>query len=292
MQVFFPQIIQAVLQDIVQHAGAEGVTGAGGLDDPAELAGRLKDLISAVVGVAAVSARGHVQETDVRPALLQHRGSPVEVLFSGHEEDLIIRDFQDVALSEAPGDLLFRRVFTRPERRTPVRIEGDQRSRLAGQLQRTDCCAAAGLVRQGQRSEVEDPAGFQQVLIQFICPQQQIRARFPIETEVPVSVGEGVDDGQGRRDLRVPFQAADVDAGVFHRVREEITKAVLSHLADERGLFPQLLQHGQHIRRGSAGIGFEQGISLPALSVPGEVDQQFSQRNNIKLLHSRFRPLL
>ena len=292
MQVLFAQIIQPVLQDIVQHAGAEGVSRSGGLNDPTQLAGRFKGLMPAVVGVASVPARGHVQEADVRITLLQHRGGPVKVLFTGHEQNLVIRNLQDVALAEAPGDLLLRRFFARPERRAPVRIKGDQCSRLAGQLQRPDRGASAGLIRQGQRAEVEDPAVFQQLLVQFIRSQQQVGPRLAIEAEVPIAVGEGIHDGQGRWNLRIPFQATDINSRLLHRFREKVSKPVLSHLADKRRLFPKLLQHGQDIRRGSAGVGLEQGISLAALSVPGKVDQQLSQRHNIIVLHRRFLPLL
>ena len=280
-----------MLQDVVQHAGAEGVSRSGGLDDSAQLAGRFKDPIPAVVGVASVPARGHVQEADVRIPLLQRRSGPVKVLFAGHKQDFVVRDFQDVALTESPGDLLLRRFFVRPEGRAPVRIKGDHRPGLAGQLQRSDRGAAAGFIRQGQRAEVEDPAGLQQLFVQFIRPEQQVRPRLPIEAEVPVAVWEGVDNRQGRRNLRVAFQAAGVNTGLLHRFREKISKSVLPHLADESGLFSKLLQHGQDICRGSAGVCLKQRISLAALPVPGKVDQQFSQRHNIIFLHRRFRPL-
>jgi hypothetical protein len=60
---------------------------------------------------------------------------------------------------------------------------------------------------------------------------------------------------------------------------------IFSDLADEGGFMPEVLQHGKHVARRAAGVGFPKGIALRADAAFGKVDQQLAERDDIILFH-------
>ena len=131
---------------------------------------------------------------------------------------------------------------------------------------------------------MEDAAVAEQVCVQFLGAQADIRARLAVKAEIPVAVGEGVDQGQRRGDLGVAVERARVDPGLPHRPLQHVAEAVPPHLADEGAALPQLAQHGQHVGRRAAGVGLKEGVALLAQSVLGKIDQQLAQRYDVEAL--------
>ena len=70
-QAVIRTVFQAVLKHVVEHAGAEGIPRAGGLDGAAQAEGRDVDPMAATVGIAAVGSGGDVQQADVREPPLE-----------------------------------------------------------------------------------------------------------------------------------------------------------------------------------------------------------------------------
>ena len=271
-----------MLEDEVQNACAEGVARAGCLDHAAQLAGRDKDVSAVIEAVAPVAAGGDVQHADVGEALLQSGRALVKIRLAGHELDLVVRDLENVTAGESPLNGFLRALIVRPEGRAEVRIEGDQRPGPFCDLPGADRGALARLVRQGEGAEVENAAAFQQLLIQLVRAQHDVRAGLAVKAEIPVAVGEGVHHRQRRGDVRVASEGGNVDPGLLHRDGQHIAEAVLTHLADEGAVLAELAQHGQHVCGRAAGVCLEEKIALFAQAVLGKIDQQLAQGDNVK----------
>lgn len=129
-----------MLQHVVQDTGAEGIARSSGLDHTAQLAGWLEHGQIAIVGMAAVRACCHVQRPDVRILFFQRGGTRIKILITGQKQQFVIRDLQDIALTEPPTDLPPCVVHAAPQRRTRIRVEGNQRAALFRRAHRVSCC--------------------------------------------------------------------------------------------------------------------------------------------------------
>ena len=273
-----------MLEHEVQHACAEGVARAGGLDHAAAAAGGDEDAAAAVVGVAAGGPGGDVEDADVGETAAQDGGALVKVGLAGHKLQLVVRDLQNVAALKAPFNGGPGVRLALPERGAQVRVKGDQRPGLFGQGIRLLGRGAAGLVREGEGAEVEDAAAAQQRLIELVGAQQNVRPGLAVKAEIPVAVCEGVHHGKRRGDLRIPLETPGVDPGLPHGLLQHVAEAVLAHLAHKGAALAQLAQHGQYVRRRAAGVCLEEKVALIAQTVLGEVHQQFAQGDHVKAL--------
>lgn len=101
----------------MKHTGAEGIAGTGGLNDAAQAAARRVDMGSAIIAVASVGAGGDADQPEIGILGAQHGRAPVKVRLPRQKEQFIVRDFQHIALSQAPGNLLPRLRLAMPQRR-------------------------------------------------------------------------------------------------------------------------------------------------------------------------------
>ena len=283
MKIIAGQGVQSMLQYVVQYRGAEGVAGAGGLDDAAQRTGGLKHEETVIVGIAALGTGGDVQQADVGEAPVEQGGTLVKVRLTGHEQQLIVGDLQDVAALQAPEDLLPGVIGGIPQGQAQIGVKGDEGAAVPGHGQSPACGSAAGLVRQGQGAEVEDPAVAQEADVQVLRREHDIGAGLAVEAEVPVAAGQGADHGQRGGDVVVPEEAAAVDAGIPQGLGQHIAESVPAHLAHEGTLFAQLAEHGQHVGGGAAGVGLKEGIALGTGAGLGKVHQQLAESHYVKL---------
>ena len=79
----FAAIVETVCEDVVQHAGAEGVARAGGFDRAAEQKCGHIDAQIAVIAVAAVRTGGDVQKPDVGKPAAKDRRALVKIGLTG-----------------------------------------------------------------------------------------------------------------------------------------------------------------------------------------------------------------
>ncbi len=282
VQVGGGEALQAVFQHKVQDAGAEGIPCAGGLDDPAQSTPGLEGVPAAIEGIAAGGPRRHVQQADVGILALQHGRALGEVLPAGHEQQLIVRNLEDIALAQAPGDLGPGLLQAGPEGFPQVGVKGDPCAGLFGQGHRLLGGGAAGFPGEGQGAEVEDPAVPQQSLVQVRRRQVGVGARLAVKAEIPVSSRQGLDNGQGGGNLGVKPEGPGVDARLLHHLGQLAAKAVPAHLAHEGAALVQLPQHGQHVAGRAAGVGLKEAVALFTEAVLGEIHQQFPQGHHVK----------
>ena len=64
-QIIKSQPIQSVFQHVIQHTGAEGISGSGGFDYAAQLTGGDEHPLILIVGTTALSPRRYIEEADV-----------------------------------------------------------------------------------------------------------------------------------------------------------------------------------------------------------------------------------
>ena len=176
-------------------------------------------------------------------------------------------------------------LVTLPQRRPQVGVEADEQAMLFCQFHRAHGGAAHRLVGHAQRAKVEQPGPSDHLLAHFVSRQHHVRAGGAVEGEIPVAVGQPVHQGQRGGYTVIHAQTSRVDSLLGEGIAQQLTKAVIAHLADERRGMPQLAQHGQHIAGRTAGIGFKHQVALTADAVLREVDQQFAQGDHI-MIHS------
>lgn len=239
VQILDRQPFQAVIQHKVQDAGTEGIPCTGGLDDAAQGASWLEGVEAAIEGITACRARCHVQKPDVG-VLAMEQGRPLgKIFFAGHEQQLVVGDFQDIALAQPPGNLDPGFIQAVPEGLPEVGIEGNQGPCLFGDLNCLPGGGAAGLPGEGKGAKVEDPAVLQQRLVQVGCRQVGVGAGLAIEAEVPVAPRQGLDNGQGGVDLRVKPEGPGVDAGLLDHLGQLLADVDEDMLYIEVDFVPQ-----------------------------------------------------
>ena len=259
----------------MQHGAEEGITGTGGLDGVQLEACLLGSHITAV-GTAAILAQGQENEGNVK--LTSQPGDALVIIFlTGEPLDLIVGDFQNIAMGHQLQDILLGHLQVGPQRGTEIGIVGAQATCFLGDLQGMQMGAADRLVGHREGAEVENLGVFDNLLIHFFRLQHHISAGIAVEAEVTVAVGIGMDYRQGGMHLGVILQAFRGNTGLHQALGQLFAETVLTHLADEGGLMAVLTQAGQHIARCSAGIGLQDGIPLLTHSVLGEVNEQLTQ---------------
>ena len=131
---------------------------------------------------------------------------------------------------------------------------------------------------------MKDTGAFQFFRRELFSSQHHVRPGIPVEGKVPISVGRGLDEGQGGMDMLVLAKVIHADAGVLRHLTQLSAEHIFTDFANEGRALCQLLEHGQYVARRAAGVGLQQRIPLLALSVFGEIDQQLAERNHIKTL--------
>ena len=275
---------------MVEGAGAEGISGTGGLDGCRVEEALLISLDVLVVGLGSIGAVGRKDKRDL-VLIDDHLNALVEVLLAGHKGDLIVGDLEDVALGETPADLLFCLFLAAPERRAEIRVKGNDTAGLFRDLHSFLCGFFDIVVRHGKRAEMEDPRAFDQgsAGCDFVLCQHNVRTRLAIEGEVSVAVGKLFNKGQGRMDFLVHKKSGHVDALTARAGLEHTAEHVIADLAQEGCLFSRLGQHGEHIAGRSAGICLKKGVSLITQSILHKIDQKLTQGCHIILFfHTRY----
>ena len=117
----------------------------------------------------------------------------------------------------------------------------------------------------------------EKIHIHFILRQHHVRARIPVEGEVPVSVLKGLDEGKCRMNRLILKNRLRINSAASHCFKQEAPEHILSDFSDERCLSPVILKHGKDIPGSSSGIHFKQGIALRTQSALCKVNQQFPQ---------------
>ena len=112
-----------------------------------------------------------------------------------------------------------------------------------------------------------------------------VSTRLAVEGEIPVAVGEGLDESQGGGDFVVHHQRVGVDSGIGNDLFQELAEHIVANLANESTGFAQLAEHSQHIAGRAAGAGLKEVIPLCAGPVLGKIDQQFAKGDYIILFH-------
>ena len=289
MQLCFGVGVPAVVEDVVEHTAEEGVARAGGLDGVGhEMGGHFGPDIAAV-GAAAVFAEGEQDKRDVEPAA-QPSNALVVIRTAGEPLNLVVGDFEDLAVGHAVEDLLPGVAHAVPEGFPEVGVKAEQCAGLFGQRNGLPGGGAARLVGHGEGTVVEDLGVGDQLPVQLVGGEIHVRTGVAVEAELPVAVRMGVDDRQRGMHHRVAPQAAGVDADFGQRIGQLVAETVLPDFAEKGSLVAQLGQQGQHVAGRAAGVGFQQGIALRAQAVLGKVDQQLAQCGHIILLHLSFPP--
>ena len=276
----------------MERAGAEGVPRPGGFDGSPQAAGGDVYPLVLIVGVASLRPRRHAAQADVGEPRPQDGRAPVEVRLPGHERQLVVGDLQHAALAQAPGDLRPGLLQVRPQGGPEVGVEGEQGPAGLRQGDGPAGGPADPLVGHGQGAEVEGPAPRQQRLRDLLLGEGHVRAGVAVEGEVPVPVRQLLHEGQGGPGRIVPDQAAGADARLPDHRLQHVPEHVPAHLAHEQAAAAQLLQHGENVAGGPAGVGLEQGVALPAEAVFRKVHQQLSQRDYVKCFFRHVSSLL
>lgn len=125
LPVLFGQAVDAVIQNKIQDARAESISGTGRFNDAAQLTGRNKHRsVLAIERIAPVRARGHIHNLNIRILTMQDRGTLTQIFFAGQKTQFVIRDLQNITLAKSPGDCRFGLLQIVPQRRAEIRVKG------------------------------------------------------------------------------------------------------------------------------------------------------------------------
>lgn len=135
-QIRLRESLQAVVQQIIQHAGAKGVSGTGGFNDAAPGDAGLEYPQVLIVGDAASGTGGDIDQAKIGKLLPQLGNPCVKIRLSREKIQLIIGYFDHITLGEAPADLLSGLVQVFPQRRAEIGVKREKASRFPGQRRR------------------------------------------------------------------------------------------------------------------------------------------------------------
>lgn len=131
IKLLLVKAVYPVRQHGVQQTGGERIAGARGIDGPNVGKAAARNREAAIPSPAAPPPHRHADKPCV--AARPKPGEPlVCVALAGYEFELVVRDFQNVAVPQAELDFFPRIRRTVPERQAKVRIEGAKHARLSG----------------------------------------------------------------------------------------------------------------------------------------------------------------
>ena len=243
------------------------------------------DFRAAAVCLGSVGTESCEYKRDLK-LIDDHVDALVQVLFTGHESDLVVGDLEDVALGKAVSDLLLGLLLAAPERRTEVGIEGNKASGFFCDLKSLNGSLLNRIMRHGKCSEMEDLRALDQIAVRhdLVFREHDISAGISVEREVSVAVRKLLDKCECRVNFLVHLQAGHIDALLLGLGFKELSEHIVADLADESGLLAGFVEHSQYVAGSSAGICLKQIVALLAHAVLCKVNEKFSQCRNINFL--------
>ena len=215
-----------------------------------------------------------------------HLDALVQIGLAGHELDLVVGNLQDVASGKTIGDLLFCFLLGAPERRTKVRVEGDDSAACLCNVKSFNRSCLDAFVCHGKSSEMEDLCILDESLVgdDFVFGEHDVCARIAVEGEISVAVRQFLNKCERCMNFFIHHEACHVDALLDGPGFQHSSEHVVADFAEESSLAALLIQHGENVARCSARVDFQELVALRAQSAFCEVDQKFAEGSNINLL--------
>ena len=288
-QIFPGEMIHSVLQDIVEYAGTECISRAGGFNGIFLQERPCLHLQIFVVSPASVLSQGQQDQRNV-VSILQNPDAFIKVFLTGEPLDLVIGNLQHITPLHTKSDLLLGLLQCLPQRGAEIGVISDQTSIFFCNFQRLCRCFPDTGMGHGKRAKMEDLRLCNQILINLLRTQIHVCTGIPIEGEIPVTVRISVNECQSGMYLVIHQQIPGIDTHILNHGFQMVSQKVVAYFSNKGGFFTQFCEHCQHIAGCAAGIGLHQVIPLAAESVFGEVDEQFAQSCNMIIFHEIIPP--
>ena len=265
-----------MVENIVQDAGTEGVSGTCGLNGVLLKEWSALYAASLVISAASVFTQGDKNQRNVI-FLFNQCSTLVVVCGIKKEFHFVVRNLQNVTFGKTIFDLYPGILKGFPQRRTKVRVKCDDAASLFGNFDSMAGSFADSLMCGRKSSKVENTGITDQVIWYFIFCKHHISTRITVEGEVSVSIRIGVDKCQSRMYFFIHNKSFCINSNFFHSSFQLVSEHVLSNFSDKSGLLAKALKHSQNITWSSARVRFHDRVALRAGSILCEIDKKLAK---------------
>ena len=133
----------------------------------------------------------------------------------------------------------------------------------------------------GERTEMEDFCLRDKLGIYFIFREHHVSSRVTVERKFAVPVRKCMDERQCCIYRVIDHQMRCVDSRICDRISQQCAELVLSYFPEECRLLSHFIEESQNIARRSARACLKHIVSLFALSVHREIDQELAKGDHI-----------
>ena len=265
-----------MLQNIVQDAGTEGVSGTCGLNGVLLKEWSAFYAASLIISAASVFTHGDKNQRNVI-FLFDQCSTLVVVCGIEKEFHFVVRNLQNVTFGKAVFNLDTGILKGFPEWRAQIGVKGDDTAGFFCYLNGMTCSFTYALMGRRESSEMENTGVADQVIRNLILCQHHVSTWITIEGEVSVSIRIGVDKCQCGMYFFIHNKSSCINSNFFHSSLQLVSEHILSNFSDKSGLLAKALKHSQNITWSSARVRFHDRVALRAGSILCEIDEKLAK---------------